>query len=283
MPTMKSEQEVLQERGLTSRAMTLRARTVDEEERTVEAVMTTEEPTTVFDWSRYGPIEEVLLMSGARYPPQVPLLHAHSRYSLDDILGSTRDIRLDGSKMRGRLHFADDEDVERYWQKIVQGHVTDVSIGYRVDESTEVPAGESKKIKGREYTAKKGPLRVTTKWTLRELSVVPIGADPKAKLREESGLTAPTRKEADMPATKKKKKDEDVVAPDVEEEDDAREEPEEEPKRETKTKPRKPKVSEPERGGNEGQNDSDDEPIDPEQIRREARAAERARLVGRGS
>ncbi len=64
--------------------------------------------------------------------------------------------------------------------KVVEGHVTDVSVGYEVKESYWVPDGERQIINGKEYT---GPLKVSTRWEVRELSLVPIGADDLAKVR----------------------------------------------------------------------------------------------------
>jgi phage major head subunit gpT-like protein len=57
-----------------------------------------------------------------------------------------------------------------------------MSVGYRVLESTWVPDGERAVIQGREYT---GPVKVATRWELKEVSLTPIGADSLAKVRAE--------------------------------------------------------------------------------------------------
>lgn len=173
-------------RDLTTRALQLRAATVKQEERSVEAILSTEMQVEVYDWRRGEVVDEVLLVSGAQLPAQMPLLANHSRYSLDDVLGSIRGIKPDSGQIVGRLHFAADEMAERAWQKVRAGHITDVSVGYRVTEATEIAPGQMAVVAGQSYTAGKRTLRVATKWQPKEVSLVPIGADQAAKIREDS-------------------------------------------------------------------------------------------------
>lgn len=184
-------------RDIVCRNLRLRSDSIDEEQRSVQAVMATEAPTEVYDWYRDRTVNELLMMDGAEHGDQLPLLHAHSRYSLDDVLGSVREIRRENGTLVGTLYLASgDEKAEKAWNKIRQGHLTDVSIGYRPLEREEIKAGERKTIKGRIFSAEDKPLQVTTRWVLKELSLVPIGADANAKLREDAGLRpAETRTE----------------------------------------------------------------------------------------
>lgn len=189
-----------QSRDLTSRSMTLRAATINEAERSVEAVIATDTAVEVRDWSEPdATVEEILLLTGQTPPAQMPLLANHSRWSLDDQLGSVRGIRTEGNTLVGRLFLASSPDPnspeERAWRMIQQGHQQDVSIGYRVTAATKIPAGTTAVINGRSFTAGKRTLRVGTAWELRECSLVPIGADRNAKLRTDS----PSRKDAAMP------------------------------------------------------------------------------------
>lgn len=50
----------MRERQLTLRTFAVRAASLDETSRSVEAVFASEEPVTVMDWQRYEPIDEVL-------------------------------------------------------------------------------------------------------------------------------------------------------------------------------------------------------------------------------
>lgn len=194
-----------QRRDIQTRQLSLRAQTVNEEERSVEAVLTTESAVEMYDWREGGRIEEVLLLDGLKPPQQVPLLNTHGRYDLNDVLGSVKafaeyvvvgEIR----GLTGRLTFvAGDPDADRAWNKVRQGHLTDVSVGYRVEEYTDISPNQRAVIAGREFSAGKLRKRVATKWTLREVSVVPIGADQLAKTRGDEESTSPiTERETEM-------------------------------------------------------------------------------------
>jgi len=175
-------------RDLTTRQVSVRAATVDEDERSVEAVIATDRPALVYDFDSGRVIDEVLLMEGAVLPEQVVLLETHVRWTLDAVLGSVRGLHPENGNTVGRLYFASgDESAERAWQKVRQGHVTDMSAGYRVDAAEVLRRGEERVVKGRKFKAGERELRVATKWTLREASLVPIGADEFAKVREEVG------------------------------------------------------------------------------------------------
>lgn len=178
-----------QTRELICRAVQVRAASINEEERSVEAVLSTDTRATVFDWQRYEPIEEVLLPDGARFDAQVVFLENHNRFSVDDVLGSIRSIRVEGNQVIGRLFFAaGDERADRAWNKVRQGHLTDVSIGYRAEQFTDIDPNTTRVVNGKSYTAGPRRLRVTTAYRIREGSLVPIGADQAAKIRADAGL-----------------------------------------------------------------------------------------------
>ncbi len=177
---------------LEIRSIEIRAETLDEDARTVDAVLATENP--IERWS----YDEILRVDKAELPEQMPLLATHDRWSLDSVLGSVRNIRTEGDQLVGRLHFArDDPDAERSFRKLRQGHLTDVSVGYRITKMIEVSAGTSTEVEGRKYTAPEGrSLRIAVAWTPKEASLVPVGADPAAKIREnESGQRPKTSKQ----------------------------------------------------------------------------------------
>ena len=202
------EDPIEKTRELTLRTMQVRAATLDEENRSVEAVLATETPALLYDWRAGEVVEEVLRADGADLPAQLPLLDIHNRWTLDAVLGSIRSLRRDGDTIVGRLFFAEkDETAERAWNKVRQGHLTDVSVGYQVREFTDIPAGQTSTVGGKQYTAGKRSLRISTAWTLREGSLVPIGADPAAKIREAGKTThhSPLTKETTSMGTRVKK------------------------------------------------------------------------------
>jgi hypothetical protein len=201
--TVREEPDAMR-RDIVTRAISVRAATIDAEARSVEVTMATESPVTVFDWEREQVIDEVLRADGGEFPEQLPLLESHMRWSVDSILGSVRNLRRDvvaGSPAwAGRAFLArDDQRADMAWNKIRQGHLTDVSVGYRVLDAVMIPAGSKQTIDGREYAAGSRPLRVARRWQARELSLVPIGADPRAKVREEEGGRARGREGGSEP------------------------------------------------------------------------------------
>ncbi|MCF8043282.1 MAG: hypothetical protein K9K65_11620 [Desulfarculaceae bacterium] len=154
---------------------------LDEEARTIEVVVATEQPVRIYDWER-GVVDEVLLMSGLiPMPRQVPLLDTHNRWSTNDVLGSLRGFKREGEQVVATAHFS--QTAEKAWTLAQEGHLTDVSVGYQVSRFVWVEEGKTAKLGDREFT---GPVKVATKWEIREVSAVPIGADSKAKVRAQA-------------------------------------------------------------------------------------------------
>jgi hypothetical protein len=164
------------------RSLDVRAKTFSEDGRSVEAVISTETPVSMPDWSRMEMVPEVLLSKGAEFPKsrQIPFLDSHNRYSVKDQLGSARAITVNESDITATLVFGKSASGEDALSSVRDGHITDVSVGYEVLKKTYVPDGTTKTISGREFA---GPVNVVTKWRLREVSLTPIGADAQAKLR----------------------------------------------------------------------------------------------------
>ncbi|MHC1726881.1 MAG: Mu-like prophage major head subunit gpT family protein [Syntrophobacteraceae bacterium] len=156
--------------------------TINSEARTVEVVAATENPVMVFDSARWEVVPEVLLMTGCRIPKsgQIPMLDAHSRFSASDVLGSARSLRVEKGSLVAMAAFADTVRALDAFRLIEQGHLTDFSIGYRTIKSVWVPKDQKQKFGSRTF---EGPLKVTTEWAVKELSITPIGADEQAKAR----------------------------------------------------------------------------------------------------
>jgi hypothetical protein len=169
---------------------------LDEKNRSVEVVAATETPVQVFDWERWEVVHEVLLMSGLEMPPsrQVVLLDSHYRGGAESVIGSARELQVAGADLQARAHFTSQPEGEGPYSKLREGHLTDFSVGYRIDKAEWVPEGETATIAGRKFS---GPVKVVTAWKIRELSVCPIGADELAKARAENPAPQ-THKENDM-------------------------------------------------------------------------------------
>lgn len=164
---------------------------MNEEERSIEGVLSTETPVVVFDWARFEPVLEVLLMDGVELPERVPLLDSHSRYSTADIIGTTRNFRrevdMEGNPIIVATNYFSSVE-ENAFVKAKEGHLTDTSIGYMIDpeHTVKVKRGDSKIVNGRMWKNDYDmDMVIRKKWKLFENSLVPIGADQRAKLRSE--------------------------------------------------------------------------------------------------
>lgn len=169
---------------LNYRAITPIPTTADENTRSVEAVISTEIAARVFDAERWEIIDEVLLQRGMQVyggGKQVPILDAHDSGSTESVLGSARDLRQEGGSTVARVYFSRKQRAQDAYNDVVDGHITSVSVGYRVLEATWIPEGQRQMIEGREYV---GPVQVSTRWELHEVSLVPVPADAGAKFRE---------------------------------------------------------------------------------------------------
>ncbi|GEO81948.1 prohead protease/major capsid protein fusion protein [Pararhodospirillum oryzae] len=143
--------------------------TFDADTRTGRAVITTGAPVARRDLS--GPVLEILPLDAMRPAPAggVPLLDSHRRQTIADILGRVTEIRREGDEVVATFRLADRPDLVG---RVADGTITDVSIGYSVGA-------------WRAGKAEDGTRTITAQdFTIVEVSLVPLGADPGAKLRE---------------------------------------------------------------------------------------------------
>ncbi len=155
---------------------------LNEKERSVDVVLSTEKAVDIHDWDR-GRISEILLASGAEFSEQMPLLDSHSRYSVEDVIGSLRNIHADGNSIIAKAYFGETQRSIDAFKLVQQKHLTDVSIGYRVLEANIAEKGQTIQVGNRSYSATDKALRVVTKYKIYEGSLTPIGANDEAKVR----------------------------------------------------------------------------------------------------
>jgi hypothetical protein len=159
--------------------------TIDDKTRSVEVVGATETPAEVWDPCRFEVCEEILLMSGCQIPADnsIPLTVEHIR-SAEAVIGSYRDMKVEGDQLVGRVFFSEAPDAEPYWIKVKERHLKKFSITYPAAEreSVFIAEGQTTVVAGKAYT---GPLLVTTKWTPKALGLVIFAADDRAQARSE--------------------------------------------------------------------------------------------------
>ncbi|WP_019015883.1 prohead protease/major capsid protein fusion protein [Elioraea tepidiphila] len=161
--------------------------TVDRAARTVEVVWSTGARARNFV-PALGLITEELEMSpnavrmDALRSGQAPVLNTHRRGDARDVLGRVTAARLERGRGYATLQFSAAADVEPVWQRIADGTLRAVSVGYRVhryEPRPDVATGET--------------VHRAVDWEPFEISVVPVPVDRDAAVRAqgEQGLPAP--------------------------------------------------------------------------------------------
>lgn len=185
--------EAMLDRGLTLRSSG--EYSIREEDRSFEAIVATEQRVQIIDWSRYEVIDEILVARGGIFPEYVVLLDNHMRYSgVNSVMGSAGEFKRESVQWSGRGTVGEaapgNIHREQMWLDIKNRHLRAVSIGYRVLDAVDIPAGRKASVGGVTYEAGERILRVTTNWQVHELSCTPIGADSLALIRSFQGLKA---------------------------------------------------------------------------------------------
>ncbi|MFN6999055.1 MAG: terminase, partial [Elioraea tepidiphila] len=159
--------------------------TVDLSARTVEVVWSTGARARNFV-PALGLITEELEMSPnavrmeALRSGQAPVLNTHRRGDARDVLGRVTAARLKRGRGYATLQFSAAADVEPVWQRIADGTLRAVSVGYRVhryEPRPDVATGET--------------VHRAVDWEPFEISVVPVPVDRDAAVRGEAPQGAP--------------------------------------------------------------------------------------------
>jgi Caudovirus prohead serine protease len=107
-----------------------------------------------------------------------PVLNAHNRTDIKNILGSVIDVAVHGREVRATIRMSKSAEGEAAVQAALEGHLRGISFGYRIDATKE--------------SIESGQRVVTiTKLTPVEISLVPIPADPLAVIRGATGNNEP--------------------------------------------------------------------------------------------
>jgi len=174
--------------GLCSRSAKL---LFDKQDKGIPTIATTSAPALVVDWKRWEIVREILPMQYVVLPDndKTVLLDSHSAISVEKILGSAINWRTSANELLADIIISETE--EKIAKKIEEGHIDSVSLGYETKkESTiEIPKGKEVIIDGIVYKNEYEddyPFVIRTWWKVKELSLVPIGADDAAKLKRMS-------------------------------------------------------------------------------------------------
>lgn len=158
-----------------TRAAATRPNSFDPETRTVSAVIATATPVQRRD--ARGPFLEILTADTLDLSAAdgLPVLDSHRTASVRDTLGRVRSIAREGDSIVAVLELTAAEDAAPVVQRIADGTVSGVSIGYRVAGWTEksTPQGRVKSPIG---------------WRITEVTLTSNPADPAARLRQKGNV-----------------------------------------------------------------------------------------------
>jgi hypothetical protein len=124
-------------------------------------------------------VEELVLTPEACRLDQLnagaPVLAVHRSDSLDAVLGSVvpGSARIENGVATADIRFSRRPDVEPIWRDVQDGHLRACSVAYKVERIERIPATRP----GHPETWR------VIDWTPVEISLVPIGADPQARIR----------------------------------------------------------------------------------------------------
>lgn len=143
----------------------------DPEARTVEAVIATTTPVNRRD--ARGTFAEVLDFSTLDLTNAANLcvLDSHRTASIRDTMGTVEAVRVEGDKLIAKLKLSAADDVTPVLQRIADGTIRGVSIGYRVTRWAETQSGGTR-------------TRRPAEWALTEVTLTSNPADPAATLRQ---------------------------------------------------------------------------------------------------
>ncbi|MCC5996499.1 MAG: Mu-like prophage major head subunit gpT family protein [Oceanicaulis sp.] len=170
------------ENTLETRALDFMPQSANDEARTVELIASTGEAVRRDDFE--GAFVERLSLDAEAVDLSrvdgMPLLDNHKRQGLDDVLGVVRSARIEGGRLIITVQVS--ERADPVWRDIKSGILRNVSIGYGVDrfeDRLDAETGER--------------VRTVTRWTLVEVSLVPVGADTGAKVRSLQTMPPPAQ------------------------------------------------------------------------------------------
>jgi HK97 family phage prohead protease len=155
------------------------ANSYDPETRTFEAVVATTTPVVRRD--ARGVFNEVLDPATLAITEDMPLLDSHRTDTVRALLGRVVSVRVVGDQVIARAKLTSAADAAPIAQRIADGSLTGISIGYRVSGWTEttVPDGQRQKA--------------PTGWKITEVTLTTNPADPNARVRHAKSPAEPAR------------------------------------------------------------------------------------------
>jgi hypothetical protein len=151
--------------GLERRDALIKPSTYRAETGTVEVIFFTSKPIR----GRNGRLE-ILPIAGVNFAAMrgAHVLNGHRQGGAEAVIGVVEDAWAEGEQGIALIRLSDRDDVAPIRNDVCNGILTNVSVGFEVDEWENNADGS----------------RTAKKWTAREISFVAVGADPAARTRQ---------------------------------------------------------------------------------------------------
>jgi len=114
----------------------------------------------------------------------LPVLDGHKQGAARDVVGRVIAARMDAQGLVVTIKRTTAPDADPTWHRVEDGTLSGLSIGYSVE-------------KWRESNENGQRVRTATQWRIREVSIVPIPADPQSRFRSHEMPTTPETLETD--------------------------------------------------------------------------------------
>lgn len=154
--------------------------TFNEANKTIEVTFATETVVRAYDWD-FGPFNEILSLAPehvdlTRLKSGAPVLDNHRTYgsTREAVVGVVEDAWLDGLVGRARIRFSNSKDDQDLMEKVKDGIVTGISVGYDV-LTYEITRHEDSI-----------PTCRAISWVPTEISFVPVQADINSRTRSKN-------------------------------------------------------------------------------------------------
>lgn len=108
-----------------------------------------------------------------------PVLNTHRSDNARDVVGQVLDARIEAERGLATLQFSSATDVEPLWQRVADGTLRSVSVGYRVHRYAPI------------QDPVVGTVHRAVDWEPYEISMVPIPVNPAAAVRGDSDQPPP--------------------------------------------------------------------------------------------
>ena len=150
------------------------------------------------------PVGDVAIdLDGLKASKKTPILYGHQGREIETLLGQTTNIENDKEQLSASGNITGDSDtVQQVMTHAKNGYTFQASVGLQPKKTRAVPEDETVDVNGQELD---GPLTLISKSKLREISVLPMGADDSTSVNIAAEYnTENEKKEEDMKNGKEK-------------------------------------------------------------------------------